>query len=177
MDASTCTQCIEQRAPNGRECVHPMHAIMCTQCTQTRPPNARNRMHPMDANESTPASKRTLPGLSAVPAYLAFPCLPCLPNVRSRLRQPCSLGSLGDLRVPRPLGVCIYAFGSRSSATRRKLPTVRSACGLNRDRVWHPGHVGRCVRVSAIGPGRRSRCSRALLRQSAALCVVASLRG
>ena len=159
VDVAGCTQWKRALAPNAFKSFHWVQAIRRTQC-----------------NESIPLGALTS-RVVGVRAVLVAVLVPCFPNVRSRLRQPCSLGSLGDLRVPRPLGVCIYAFGSRSSATRRKLPTVRSACGLNRDRVWHPGGVGRFVRVSALGPGRRSRRSRSLLRQSAALCVVASLRG
>ena len=54
--------------------------------------------------------------------------------------QPCARRILGDFRVPRPLGVCIYAFGSRPCANRRNLhrcarlaaPSVTARCHLCR---------------------------------------------
>ena len=80
----------------------------------------------MARETSCAACRRNHPGLAANTPWLVFrACLPCLPNVRSRLRQPCSHCILVDLRVSRPLGVYIYAFGSRSSATRHNL--LRSA--------------------------------------------------
>ena len=146
MDASACTQWMQSRAPNGRECVHPMHVIMCTQCTQSHPPNARNCMHPMDANERSLALPRPLAGIAA---NAPWPCrslslaslrsLPGLPSLRAYLAFRTCAHVKGN-RAPlflwarcasiAPLDVYLYAFGGESCASRLKLTLVRSAAAL-----------------------------------------------
>ena len=172
-------------APNGRECVHPMHAIMYTQCTRTPPPNARDHMHPMDANERSLALLRSLAGLAANAPWLpCCPCLPCLsPPSLPFQRAATSRGN----RAPVPSwAICASCDLSAYAYTPSgRSPAQLAASWLRFARLTTPvvaalGNSGGVVsgaRVHRSAPCAAVGRSRSVHRQSAAVCFVAQFRG
>ncbi len=155
VDSTECTQWKRTLAPNALMSFHWVQAIRRTQCIESVPLGALTSR----VGGNLFASRAG----SYVVSLGAFLCcaLALLSNVRHVSPQRCSPATTGDLRVPRPLAVYVYSGGSRSCATRLNLLRSARLAALYVSAYGNSGGVGRCVRASALGPGRRSRRSRA----------------
>ena len=88
------------------------------------------------------------------------PSLPCLPNVRSRKGQPCSLVSLGEMRVQRPARRILIRLRGRVLRISPQTNIGPLGCGPLRERVWHlcrSSSRGARSRSRYRSPSRRSR--------------------